>query len=172
MSTKPRIVPQRNEFYLGLAFWMAAKSKDPHTQMGSVIISADNRPCGWGYNGPPAFVDDDKMDWSRPAKYPWLDHAEENAIEHSNESLVGATIYVTAKPCWRCMKKIAKARIKQVIYYPFKPTDPNSMFSSPEDFVLTDQIARDAKIPLIEYQGKLTWMKDKIYTMEAMGLFG
>lgn len=181
MKRKPRIVPNKDEFYLGLAFWMAAKSKDPDSQMGAVIISAENTPLGWGYNGPPADIDDNEVDWNRPSpedpdgpsKYDWMEHAEENAIDFCSGSAHGATIYVTAKPCKRCMRKIVKKKIKRVVYFPYKPTDPNSMFNKEKDtFSMSDKIAKKGGVQLVEFKGKLSWIKDQIFLMEKIGVFG
>ena len=46
-SINMREVPERDEFYLGMAFWAASKSKDPNTQCGAFIIGKDNSPIGW-----------------------------------------------------------------------------------------------------------------------------
>jgi dCMP deaminase len=49
-------------------------------------------------------------------------HAEANAIVQSARNGVmidGATIYVTASPCWSCFKQIANAGIRRVCYGKF-----------------------------------------------------
>ena len=66
----PRRVPPRDDYYMGQAFWIAAKSKDPSTQCGAIIVSRDNSPLGTGYNGPPKKINDTSVSWDRPEKYP------------------------------------------------------------------------------------------------------
>ncbi len=49
-------------------------------------------------------------------------HAEANAIVQAARNGVmidGATIYVTASPCWNCFKQIANAGIRRVCYGQF-----------------------------------------------------
>ena len=49
-------------------------------------------------------------------------HAESNAIIQAAKNGVmidGATIYVTASPCWNCFKQIANAGIRRIVYGEF-----------------------------------------------------
>ena len=49
-------------------------------------------------------------------------HAEANAIIQAAKNGVmidGATIYVTASPCWNCFKQIANAGIRRIVYGEF-----------------------------------------------------
>ena len=49
-------------------------------------------------------------------------HAEANAIIQAAKNGVmidGATIYVTASPCWTCFKQIANAGIRRIVYGEF-----------------------------------------------------
>jgi dCMP deaminase len=49
-------------------------------------------------------------------------HAEANAIIQAAKNGVmidGATIYVTASPCWSCFKMIANAGIRRIVYGEF-----------------------------------------------------
>ncbi|MDE5996226.1 MAG: hypothetical protein K2G56_04845, partial [Eubacterium sp.] len=51
--------------------------------------------------------------------YPIVLHAESNAITKlakSNNSSIGATLYVTDEPCLECSKLIIQAGIKRVVY--------------------------------------------------------
>lgn len=158
---QPRIVPSRSEYYMGLAFWIASKSKDPNTQCGAVIIDINNRPRGWGYNGPPEQIPDSSIDWSRPSKYKYVVHAEVNAIRHASGDLKGSTLYVTGTPCSACMLNMAAAHISKVEYYPFK-SDSKSMLSDNEDWEKASEIARLSNIEIVQFNKDLTWMKDRI----------
>ena len=97
-----------------MALWAASFSKDPDTQVGAFIIDSSNRPLGWGYNGPPSSIKDEDINWERPHKYDYVEHAEENAIDFSRlgfQTLDGSTLYVTARPCKKCMLKIVKNKM-------------------------------------------------------------
>lgn len=170
-KTPPRNVPPRDDYYMGMAFWIASKSKDPATQNGAVIVSASNRIIGTGYNGPPASYNDDDLDWSRPAKYPHIIHAERNAIDYCTApwELPGSVIYVTARPCRDCMPGIANAQIKKVVWFPMSH-DPQSMVM--QDVELIDDIVRRSKIDFVEFKGNLNWMRDRLaYMIDKLNIF-
>lgn len=170
-SVPPRAVPSKDDKYMGLAFWAASFSKDPNTQMGAVIVSSDNRPLGWGYNGPPRNILDSQINWGRPDKYDWIIHAEDNAIDHSMGSLHNSTLYVTGKPCKKCMLKIVSSGIKNVVFFPFNSIDPKSMFSTGEVGDRTDEIARLGSVYMREFSGNLNWMRDRMTAMAKQGVF-
>ena len=171
-KTPPRRVPSRDARYMGIAFWWASFSKDPVTQIGSIIIDENNYPLGSGYNGPPRQYNDSEVDWSRPAKYDDVIHAEVNAINHCAErwKLKGSTIYVTGMPCKVCMLMIVAAGIKRVVYFDGKHYDANSLCGkSQRDESL--EVARKGKVKVEEFKGNLNWMRDRIRWMESVGIF-
>jgi len=171
-KTAPRVVPSKHEKYMGLAMWMASFSKDPNTQVGAFIVSGDNYPLGWGYNGTPRSIDDDDVDWSRPLKYDFIVHAEDNAIQNAVESVYGSILYVTARPCKKCMLRIVSAGIKEVIYFPFNSVDEKSTLhikTSESDIV--DEIAELGSVELTKFEGNLNWMRDRIGFMSDLGIF-
>lgn len=167
-KVSPRETPDADDFYMGMAVWYASKSKDPHTQVGAVIISSDNRPLGFGYNGPPRQINDTSFSWSRPEKYKYIYHAEENAIDYATENLSGSTLYVSAFPCSRCMLKIVRNGIRKVIYFPFWKKDGSSLAATIAD---TEEVAKAGYVQLTEYKGNLNWMKDRIVVLDELGFF-
>ena len=42
-----------DEYFMGIAMLAAKRSKDPNTQVGACIVSADNIIISTGYNGMP-----------------------------------------------------------------------------------------------------------------------
>jgi len=53
-------------------------------------------------------------------------HAEANAIvqaARNGVSIMGASIYITASPCWSCFKMTANAGIKEIFYGEFYRDD-------------------------------------------------
>ena len=113
-----------DEYFMGVAMLSAQRSKDNSTQVGACIVNAEKKIVAVGYNGMPTGCDDDEMPWEREAdsaldtKYPYVCHAELNAILNSNAvSLNGCTLYVTLYPCNECAKAIIQSGIKRVVYY-------------------------------------------------------
>ena len=94
---------QWDEYFMAIAKLSAMRSKDPSTQVGTCIVSNDNRILSIGYNGAPNGYDDDKFPWAREGqnletKYPYVCHSEMNAILNyrgSKKALKKSFIYLT-----------------------------------------------------------------------------
>src|SRR3546814_12912837 len=74
----------------------------PSTQVGAVLVDADNHIIATGYNGFPPGIEETPARWQRPDKYERVIHAEMNAIAHAaraGHSTAGATLYCTHFPC-------------------------------------------------------------------------
>lgn len=166
----PREVACREDRYMGMAWMYAYMSKDPSTQVGSIIVTTDNRPLGFGYNGPPKQIRDDEINWTRPDKYPFILHAEHNALKHCSENPRGATLYVTGKPCRACMLEIVERGIFKVIYHDFA-SDKSSMLASIEEWEITKEIARLGGVQLEAFKGNLHWIRDWTSHLHAKGVF-
>ena len=112
-----------DEYFMGIAMLAARRSKDPNTQVGACIVSDDNIIISTGYNGMPKGCSDDEFPWDRKGeneaatKYPYVVHAELNAIHNaSGRDLRGSRIYVALFPCNECAKAIIQSGIKEVMY--------------------------------------------------------
>ena len=122
------------EYFMGIAFLSAKRSKDPVTQVGACIV-IDDKIIGIGYNGFPRGNNDDNMPWGKEGeyletKYPYVVHAELNAILNSNKSVKDATIYATPFPCNECSKAIIQSGISKVVYFSDKHKDKDSTKAS------------------------------------------
>lgn len=168
---KHRNVPNREQRYMGLAWIMAGFSKDPNTQVGALIINPEtNEPLGWGYNGPPAKINDKAISWSRPAKYDYMVHAEQNAIDHSCGSLEGSHVYVTHMPCKSCILRLVTKKVSQV-YYMNKVKDMNSTLANTADKEKVEEIARLGDVTLTEFDENLGWLQDWTLSLKELGVF-
>ena len=111
-----------DEYFMGVALLSAQRSKDPNTQVGACIVSADNKILSMGYNGFPIGCSDDEFPWNRDGepydnKYFYTTHSELNAIlNYRGGSLDGSKLYVSLFPCNECAKAIIQAGIRTVIY--------------------------------------------------------
>ena len=106
-------------YYLAQCYLVASRSRDLSTKCGAVIVSKDNRVLSQGYNGPIRNSNDDGFPTTRPEKYYYTLHAEENALlayNGSYQDIQGATIYVTGPPCHKCMRMIIQKGIGRVVY--------------------------------------------------------
>ena len=111
-----------DEYFMGIAMLAARRSKDPNTQVGACIVSPDNIIISTGYNGMPKGCSDDVFSWARSGeenetKYPYVVHAELNAILNANgRDLRGSRIYVALFPCNECAKAIIQSGIREIVY--------------------------------------------------------
>ena len=114
-----RQVPGWDEYYLDICKVVAARSKDPNTQIGCVIAGPAHEIRSTGYNSLPRGIRDDVPErLERPTKYLWMEHAERNAIYNSarcGTPLEGCTLYVEIMPCMDCGRAIVQAGIREVI---------------------------------------------------------
>jgi dCMP deaminase len=129
-----------DEYFMGVAVLSSLRSKDPNTQVGACIVNQDKKIVGVGYNGFPIGCNDDTLPWDREGnwlqtKYPYVCHAELNAILNSNGgNLKGCTIYVELFPCNECAKAIIQAGIKTVVYLSDKYKDSDNTIASKRMF--------------------------------------
>jgi dCMP deaminase len=85
-------------------------------KVGCIIVK-ENRIISIGYNGMPSGWDN-TCEVDNVTK-PEVLHAETNAIAkvaRSNESCVGATLFVTTAPCLDCAKLIYQSGISRVVW--------------------------------------------------------
>ena len=149
-----------DEYFIGIAELSAMRSKDPNTQVGCCIVNENNRILSVGYNGFPSGCDDDLFPWEREAesildtKYPFVCHAELNAILNSRVSLEGARLYVTLFPCNECAKAIIQSGIKEVIYVSDK-------YSKSENTIASKKMLSSANIKLRQIKGVTLTLKSE-----------
>lgn len=115
--------PNWDDYLMGMAFWCSIKSLDPHTKHGCVIVDEEHAVLSTGYNGPQRGADDSVVPLTRPEKYSWMLHAEENAFllaARNGTCLKGAKLYVTGHPCDYCVSRIVQVGIQEVVYGPIE----------------------------------------------------
>ncbi len=141
MKTKRTDYINWDEYFMAIAQLSAKRSKDPSTQVGACIVNSKKRIIGIGYNGFPIGCSDDLLPWDREGdyletKYPYVCHAEMNAITNSSNKmqLEGAAIYVSLFPCNECAKLIVQVGIKEVVFLSDKYADADVFKASRKIF--------------------------------------
>lgn len=120
-----------DEYFMGVAQLSARRSKDPNTQVGACIVNKEKRIIGIGYNGFPSKLSDDEFPWENDGefvntKYPYVVHAEMNALLNATREVTGGTIYVTLFPCHECSKMLIQSGIEEIVYLDDKYNDTES----------------------------------------------
>lgn len=130
------------DMWMNIAKEVSKRSKDPHTQVGAVIVK-DNHILGIGYNADPRGFKL-KFDWNSEDKYTYVIHAEMNAIANAcavGTNVAGADIYVTMSPCSTCIKLLIQHQIKTVYY-----------LEEYKDFKISKHIAKFSSIYLKKFK--------------------
>src|ERR1051326_6204703 len=116
-----------DEYFMNIATVLASRSTWPGKYVGSVIVRGKTI-LSPGYNrsirGMPHCSDVGHMMENDHCVA--TIHAESNAILQAAKNGVmidGATIYVTASPCWACFKMIANAGLRRICYREFYRDD-------------------------------------------------
>ncbi|MFN3909904.1 MAG: deoxycytidylate deaminase [Candidatus Anstonellaceae archaeon] len=139
-TTKRKDYISWDEYFMGISLLSAKRSKDPNTQVGACIVDQRNKIVGIGYNGFPIGCSDDILPWAREGKninetkYPYVVHAEVNAILNSTKELYGCRMYVALFPCNECAKMIIQAGIKEVIFFSDKYNNTDSIKAAKKMF--------------------------------------
>jgi dCMP deaminase len=117
---------RRDRHFMNVATVVSKLGTCSKLQVGAIIARGDEQIAA-GYNGAPRGLphcsDDNHVG-------PHCDnavHAELNAIIHAarrGPSVLGATLYTTAMPCWPCARATINAGLVRVVYgAEYKPDD-------------------------------------------------
>ena len=125
-----------NMFFATATLW-SRKSHDSETQCGCVLVK-NKTIIATGYNGFIRGIDDFILPNTRPAKYPFMIHAEANAVYNAareGQSTMGARAYITAIPCRGCLQMLWQCGIHE-IYYTNVSSPKSCMWSDGYDEIL------------------------------------
>jgi len=118
-----------NIFFSEAVLW-SRRSHDSQTQCGCVLVK-NKTSIATGYNGFMRDINDRALPSARPDKYPFMIHAEANAIYNcvrQGKSTLGARAYVTAPPCTVCLQMLWQCGVHEIYF---------SDLSSPKGDVLS-----------------------------------
>lgn len=140
----------RDDYWMGMAFAVAAGSKTFGRQQGAVIINPQGELVSAAHDGTPrSMVDSDHTVY-----------AEINAIFAAKIPLTGCAIYLSHVPCYSSTQTILVSGLRRIVYYPNKTLDPEVL-----------DLVRCAYGQLEEFKGNLNWMRDYLKSLEGLGIF-
>ena len=123
-------------FFQNAVLW-SRKSHDVQTQCGCVLVK-NKTIIATGFNGFIREIDDCVFPNTRPEKYPFMIHAEANAVYNAareGQSTMGARAYITAIPCRGCLQMLWQCGIHE-IYYSNLSAPKNDMWGDQYDIIL------------------------------------
>lgn len=116
-----------DQYFMDIAKQAATRATCDRKHVGAVIVSPDRNILATGYNGSipgtPHCDDAGHMmvfdpNTNRESCVRTV-HAEANAIAQAAKNgaqVKGASIYVTASPCWPCFKLVASAGVRRIVF--------------------------------------------------------
>lgn len=135
-----------DDWFIGLTRYVATRSKDPRTHVGSAIVRPDRTIASTGYNGFPRGIEDTpELLENRDAKYERVVHAELNAVLTAREPLHGYTLYCSLLPCPRCAVHVIQAGIARVVA-PVMSDEEAKRWEGKINFALTKQLFFEAGV--------------------------
>lgn len=110
---------EKNDWFMGFAEQAAKRSHDAETQVGAVLVhKRTGAILATGFNGFVRGADDNLLPNTRPDKYPYMVHAEQNLIAHCARhgiSMSDCYVYCTHSPCHICMRLLWQCGIEKII---------------------------------------------------------
>lgn len=137
-----------DDYFMGIAGFVAARSKDRSTKLGCVLVGPDNEIRSTGYNNFPRGINDDAPErHARPEKYFWTEHAERNAVYAAarvGTPLKGCRAYLPWLPCMDCARALVQSGIVEVVA--INHTSDHAKYS--EDFLRVGTLFAEAGVAL------------------------
>jgi dCMP deaminase len=104
---------------MDMANVVSKRSHDAETQVGAVLVNNDSGAIlATGYNGFVRGTSDQSLPNTRPAKYEYILHAEDNIIANCARhgiSMANCMLVCTMSPCKHCMRMLVNCGITSVI---------------------------------------------------------
>ena len=111
--------PSKNQNYMDIATVIAQRSHDAETKVGAVLVNnSSGAIIATGFNGFVRGADDEILPKTRPDKYEYIVHAEQNLICNSAKhgiSMNNCSLICTLSPCKLCMRMLLNCGITKVI---------------------------------------------------------
>jgi dCMP deaminase len=147
--------PSWTDYFLGLAKVVSQRSHDSQTQHGCIITDRNHRILGVGYNGFAKGLDDDLLPKERPDKYPWMIHAERNALSNCIIRPDNGIAYITGQCCNDCIMALWQEGVTEIIMMNSHGTH---LFDNKAKQIF-DTFTRMSKIKIQYVNCDLSWLK-------------
>lgn len=143
------VKPDLDTIMMANAFLMSQRSIDPRTVHGCILVSGNKKILSTGYNGLIA-NSNDNISLNDDTKYFKIIHSEENCLLNyygSYSDLENSTVYITGKPCHRCLRMLIQKQIKRIIHGHVK-----SKCRDEVDEKICEEFIKEHNVEVIEYK--------------------
>lgn len=153
-----------DETFMNMAIVLTRRVSCIVVKTAAIFVDANHRVVSLGYNGPVAGTYNcDEVGCAKIHGNPKTGklercrgaHAEVNGIINAVDprALRGATLYSVKFPCFDCMKALANAGVKEIVYYEKYLRTVTGGEKFEEETEATD-LAKALKIKLRQYKGR------------------
>lgn len=108
------------QYLYSKALAISTASPDAETKVGAILVdSKTGAVVAEGFNGFVRHAPDALLPNTRPEKYPFMVHAEMNAICHAarqGSGLNGHLLFCTLSPCKLCLRMLWQAGVKTIFF--------------------------------------------------------
>ncbi len=147
--------PNWENYFLGIAKAVAERSHDIHTKHGCVITDRNHRVIGMGYNGFPKGMDDSMLPTTRPEKYDWMIHAEQNALANCVIRPDNGIAYITGQCCNNCIMSLWQNGVTRIV---MANSHGTKLFDK-EAEKRFNFFVHQTGLEVIKYEQNLSWIK-------------
>jgi len=135
------------------ALEVAKRSKDAQTKVGAVLVAKDdNSTIATGYNGFIRGAPDHLLPTTRPEKYKFIKHSEENLIANCARRGIATKdtyVVITMSPCINCLRLLWQAGIDTIYFLEEYKDFQDSIKMSDLEVDVKKMITNDFKISKI-----------------------
>lgn len=111
--------PSKAHNHMDIASTIAERSHDAETKVGAILVNNKSGAIiATGYNGFVRGANDSALPNTRPDKYEYILHAEQNLIANAARhgiSMADCSLVCTLSPCKLCMRMLLNCGITKVI---------------------------------------------------------
>lgn len=111
--------PSKIENYMAMAKIVAERSHDSETKVGAILVNNKSGAIvATGFNGFVRGTNDENLPSTRPEKYEYILHAEQNLICNCSRhgiSMEDTTLICTLSPCKLCMRLMFNSGVTTVV---------------------------------------------------------
>ena len=141
--------PSWDHYFIGMAFYASCRSHDRETKVGCVIADENNHVVGIGYNGLCSGTEEEEYLCTRPHKYPFMVHAEQNALANMTHlTSLKKKAYITHYPCAVCIKLLWQNGIRDITV----PKNKTHLWKEEDGTVLAHLVSDGLEFNTIDYE--------------------
>ena len=163
-----KLIPPKEDIYMGLCFMFAVSCKDPAGQEAALLTDGKDRWLASGVNfiEQPDSYGKPKFTWEMEDRFAAMTHAVDAVLDRALKMYVPGsstldpfhmhTLYTTGPITTAHIRRCAANGLKDIIYGPLK-----SLFHDHEDWERAKILAEAYHMKLKAFDGNLNWLRDR-----------